>query len=207
MPSSSTGKASDPPGTEAVLGLQRSEIDTPSLLVDLEKFEGNVRKMSAYCRQNGINWRPHSKAHKSPDIANVLIQAGASGITCAKLAEAEVMVARGIKDILVANTIVTPTKLKRLASAQQLGRVLVAVDDPDVVRLTGEVANAAGASVPVLIDIDIGMDRTGVEPGAAALDLARRAAATPGVDVCGIMGYEGHVLNLRQRRNASAIRR
>jgi D-serine deaminase-like pyridoxal phosphate-dependent protein len=192
----STDAASVSPGTEAVLGLQKSEVDTPSLLVDLDKFERNVGTMSDCCRNHGINWRPHSKAHKSPDIAHLLVEAGAIGITCAKLAEAEVMLANGIDNVLIANTIVTPQKLRRLAELQRLGRVLMAVDNEDVVQLAGQMASAVSTTIPVLIDIDIGMNRTGVEPGEAALQLARTAAGTPGVDVRGIMGYEGHVLSV-----------
>ena len=194
MSPSAQRNASGPGGTEAFLGLPKNEVDTPALIVDLDLFESNVRSMSAFLRHHGTSWRPHSKAHKSPAIARLLLEAGAIGITCAKLSEAEVMAAAGIGDILVANTIVTPTKLRRLAAVQQMSRVLVAVDDADVVGATGQIATEADSTVPVLIDLDIGMDRTGVAPGSAALELARVAAATDGIEVCGIMGYEGHVL-------------
>ena len=187
--------------TEAFLGLRKAEIDTPALLVDLNVFESNVGCLSGYFRDHGIQWRPHSKAHKSPAVARLLLEAGASGITCAKVGEAEVMAAGGVKDILVANTVVTRTKLRRLAAVQRHARVLVAVDDADVISATGAAATEVGATIPVLVDIDIGMNRTGVNPGAQALELARLAAATSGVELSGIMGYEGHVLTIEPRRS------
>ena len=191
--------ASDPPGKESFLGLRKEDLDTPVLLINLEVFESNIQRIAQYCRRHQTQWRPHSKAHKSPEIARLLIEAGACGITCAKLAEAEVMVAHGISDILVANTIVTPVKLRRLAAVQQRGRVLATVDDTGVVRLMGEAATAARATIPVVIDIDIGMDRTGVEPSGTVLEFARLIGSTPGLALCGIMGYEGHVLTLEPR--------
>ena len=199
MQPSFSENASDPPRKEALLGLRKEDLDTPVLLIDLEVFESNIQRIAQYCRRHGTQWRPHSKAHKSPAIAHLLIEAGACGITCAKLAEAEVMVAHGISDILVANTIVTPRKLRRLAAVQQRGRVLAVVDDTGVVRLMGETASAAQTTIPVIIDIDIGMDRSGVEPGAAVLEFAQLIGSTPGLDFCGIMGYEGHVLTLEPR--------
>ncbi len=189
---------SDPAAKEAFWGLKKEDLDTPVLLIDLKVFESNIQRIAQFCRRHKTQWRPHSKAHKSPEIARLLIEAGARGITCAKLAEAEVMASHGISDILVANNIVTPPKLRRLAAVQQRGRVLATVDDARVVQLMGEAATAAQTTTPVIIDIDIGMHRTGVEPG-AVLEFARLIGSTPRLDFCGIMGYEGHVLELAPR--------
>ena len=178
------------------LGQRKENLDTPALLIDLEIFEANIERLAHYCRDHQTAWRPHSKAHKCPEIARLLLKAGASGITCAKLSEAEVMVAGGIDDILVANQIVTPNKLKRLAALQHRARVLTTLDNLQVVEPMGAAAEAEGSVIPVLIDVDIGMNRTGVAPGQPVLDLARKITATPGLVLEGVMGYEGHVIDM-----------
>ena len=105
-----------------LIGIDKDELDTPALLVDLDRFEANIAHLAGVCAENGVAWRPHSKAHKCPEIAHMLLAAGAQGIICAKLSEAEVMVEHGIADILVANEIVSPAKLRRLAALRQAGR-------------------------------------------------------------------------------------
>ncbi len=182
---------------EEFLGKDIAELDTPALLVDLDAFEANMRLLAGCCREHGIAWRPHSKAHKSPQVARLQLEAGACGITCAKLSEAELMAAHGIGDILIANQVVAPAKLARLAVLQQRARVLVTLDNPSVVPLMGRAAVAAGTAIPVLIEVDIGMNRCGVLPGGPVLELARAICATPGLDFRGLMGYEGHVLELQ----------
>ena len=91
------------------IGTDKDSLDTPALLVDLDMFHRNVRSLVSFCRANNTAWRPHSKAHKSPAISQLLIDEGAAGITCAKLSEAEVMVDQGVRDILIANQLATPT--------------------------------------------------------------------------------------------------
>src|SRR5262245_49526407 len=106
------------PGLELqrpAIGCSVEELDTPALCIDLDAFERNVNHMAGLCKQLGVAWRPHSKAHKSPEIAKIQIKAGAIGVTCAKLGEAEVMAAAGIRDILVANQVVGAQKMRRLA--------------------------------------------------------------------------------------------
>ena len=178
------------------LGQKKEDLDTPVLLIDLDVFEANIQHLAHYCSDHQAAWRPHSKAHKSPQIARLLLDSGAAGITCAKLSEAEVMVEHGIPDILIANQIVSPNKLQRLAVLQRRARVLATLDNLLVVEPMGAAAVAAGTMIPVLIDVDIGMDRTGLEPGQPVLDLAREIGSTPGLELDGIMGYEGHVLDL-----------
>jgi D-serine deaminase-like pyridoxal phosphate-dependent protein len=97
--------------THSLIGQHKSALDTPALLVDLEVMESNIARIVATCRAHGVAWRPHSKAHKTPEIAQMQIAAGAIGVTCAKLGEAEVMAAAGIRDILIANQIVGPIKI------------------------------------------------------------------------------------------------
>lgn len=179
------------------LGKRKEELDTPVLLVDLDLFETNLAALLQCCQTHQIGWRPHCKSHKSPEIARMQLDAGAMGITCAKLSEAELMVEHGIGPLLIANQIVTPAKLTRLAALQARQEVIAAVDNPQVVPLLGEAARAQGTTIPVLVELDIGLHRVGVQPGPPTLELARQILATPGLRLRGLMGYEGHVLTLK----------
>ena len=178
-----------------VLGSTLDQIDTPCLLIDLNAFESNVKKMAAYCAENGVAWRPHSKCHKSPDIARAIVEAGGIGVTCAKLGEAEVMAAAGVKDLLIANPLVGPIKLRRLAALREIADPITIVDHPDQVDALAA-ALPSDRPVRTLIEIDIGMSRCGVQPGEAALPLARRIHESASLELAGIMGYEGHLLRI-----------
>ena len=181
---------------KSLIGMDKEELDTPVLLVDLDRFESNIAAIASCCRKHGTGWRPHSKAHKSPEIARLLVDAGAIGITCAKLSEAEMMVAHGIGDILLANQLGSARKHRRLAEIQKQGRVLAIVDTEAVLEPMAAAAAAAGTTIPVLIDVDIGMNRTGCRPGKQAAGLAEAISRRPGLRLEGIMGYEGHVLEI-----------
>lgn len=176
------------------IGLTISELDTPVLLLDLERLEHNVRTMATHFRQAGVQWRPHAKAFKTPAIAHLLKRAGAIGVTVAKVSEAEVMAAAGIDDILIAHLIVGRSKALRLAALQRQASVKVTVDHPDHLPTLSEAARETGVSLGVLVDVDLGMGRTGVGSAEAAVVLARRVAETPGLRFEGLMGYEGHTL-------------
>jgi D-serine deaminase-like pyridoxal phosphate-dependent protein len=178
------------------VGMNKWDLDTPALLVDLDKMERNIGKMATICQKSGISWRPHTKGNKTPAIAHKLLDAGAIGITCAKLGEAEVMAAAGIKDILVANQVVGKLKMDRLVNLQRHSNVMVCVDNPVHVQMISKAAEEVGVSVRVLVEVDIGMNRCGVSPGKPALELAQQAEAAPGVVFAGIMGYEGHAMDL-----------
>ena len=180
--------------TESVIGRPKAELDTPALLLDLGRFEANMGRLSSTIAAGGKNWRPHSKGHKSPWIARRQMDFGAIGVTCAKISEARVMVDGGIPSILVANELATRYKLEQAARLQARAEVMICADDPYHVRLASEVAVDAGVEIPMVVDINIGMDRTGVTPGPAALDLARAIDRAEGLRLAGIMGYEGHVL-------------
>lgn len=180
-------------------GTAIEELDTPVLLVDLDVFEANLATLMSYCRNHGTLWRPHSKSHKCPAIARLQLQAGACGITCAKLSEAELMVANGIGPVLLANQLVTRSKLARLARLQERQEVILAVDGPSGAALAGQAACDHGVCIPVMLEMDIGMNRVGVRAGESARQLARRLADTPGLELRGLMGYEGHVLAVQPR--------
>ncbi|MBI4550772.1 MAG: DSD1 family PLP-dependent enzyme [Candidatus Latescibacteria bacterium] len=181
------------------IGLQVTSLDTPSLLVDLDRFERNVAAMAAYCERVPVNLRPHAKTHKCPEIARRQVEAGAIGITCAKVGEAEVLVEGGLSDILIANEIVGPQKIERLMALARRADMMVAVDHPRNVEALSDATVRAGARLRVLVDVDIGMGRCGVPPGDAAVELAQHVARVPGLVFAGVMGYEGHTVDIPDR--------
>lgn len=176
------------------LGVTKDQLDTPCLLVDLDKFERNIRRMSDTCRTNNVAWRPHLKSHKSTIIGRKIIEAGAIGLTCAKLGEAEVMAAAGIRDLLIANPLVGPLKLKRLAALGEVADPIAVVDHPDQVDALAKAMAAASKPLRVVIEVDIGLHRCGTQPGPPAVALARLIDQAPSLELTGIMGYEGHLL-------------
>jgi len=183
-----------PATSEPLLGRPRAELDTPALLLDLGRFEANAGRLSATIAAGGKSWRPHSKGHKSPWIARRQMDYGAIGVTCAKISEAEVMVDGGVPSVLVANELATRYKVEQAARLQARAEVMICADDPYHVRLASAVAVDAEVEIPMVVDVNIGMDRTGVTPGPAALELARLIDGAAGLRLAGIMGYEGHVL-------------
>jgi D-serine deaminase-like pyridoxal phosphate-dependent protein len=180
------------------IGLPVDTLDTPALLLDLDAFEHNVALMAKTHRERGIAWRPHAKAFKSPAIAHILIKAGAIGMTVAKVSEAEVMAAGGIEDILIAHIVVGPSKAARLAALQRRAEVKTTVDHPDHLAPLGAAARQAGTVIGVLVDVDLGLRRAGVDSPEAAVALARRIAETPGLRFDGLIGYEGHTLYIQE---------
>ena len=199
MPSTSpTPVPSSPPdadpAADALVGMPKAALDTPALLIDLDRLDANIARLSGAIADGGKQWRPHSKGHKSPWIAARQRAAGAIGVTCAKVSEAEVMVDGGVSSVLVANELATRRKVERAARLQARAEVIICADDPFHVELASAVATDVGVEIPMLVDINVGMDRTGVVPGPAALELARAIDRAPRLRFAGIMGYEGHVL-------------
>ncbi|HEY2838698.1 MAG TPA: DSD1 family PLP-dependent enzyme [Pirellulales bacterium] len=176
------------------LGSTKDAIDTPALCLDLDALDANIADMMAACRAKGVAWRPHAKGHKSPDIAQRQLAAGALGITVAKLGEAEVMAAAGVRDILIANMIVGPLKLARLVALCRVADPIVCVDHLDQIEPLSAAMSAAGLSIRVIIEVDIGLRRVGVPVGEPTLALAREILKRPGLRLAGVMGYEGHLL-------------
>ncbi len=183
--------------THAEIGRPLSEIDTPALCIDIFALEANIHRMASLCKEHSVDWRPHSKGHKSPEIARRQVEAGAIGVTCAKLGEAEVMAAAGIRDILIANQLVGPRKMKRLAALCRVADPVVAVDHVAQVDAMSEATSAAGVQLRVIVEVDVGLARCGTDPGAATLELARHIHESPGLILAGIMGYEGHLLTVQ----------
>jgi len=186
------------------LGTPKDELDTPALCIDLDALETNVAEAAGLCRNSGVAWRPHAKCHKSPDVARRLIDAGAIGLTCAKLGEAEVFAASGITDLLVANLLAGPQKISRLVELRRKANPLICLDHVDQAGPISSAMQAAGLKVRALLEIDIGMQRAGVLPGKPAVELARHVAALPGIELTGVMGYEGHLLLISDQGEKAA---
>lgn len=179
-----------PPGTT------KADLDTPALCLDLDRMEANIRAVADACRRQGVAWRPHAKGHKVAAIARAEIAAGAIGVTCAKLAEAELMAAGGVRDLLIANIVVGPQKLRRLVELRRHADPIVCVDHLDQAIAISRAMAEAKLRVRVLIEVDIGLARVGVLPGPPTLTLARELVKLPGIELAGVMGYEGHLLAL-----------
>lgn len=181
---------------EYKIGCYKDQLDTPILLIDLDIMESNIAKMADYFSKTQSDLRPHTKTHKTPIIAHKQINAGAIGVTCAKLGEAEVMVSSGIKDILIANEIVTEQKIAKLVGLAKHADIMVAVDDPQNVENLSIAAHKMKASLRVLVEVNTGMNRCGVSPGKSALELARKVLRSKNLVFSGLMGYEGHTVTI-----------
>ena len=171
--------------------------ETPFLVLDLEIFERNVALLAhTIISQGGKLWRPHIKAIRAPALAVRLIAAGACGVTCATVAEAQTMVAAGIQEVLIASPVVAPGQLRRLAGLNRQARVIASVDAPEHLALLAEAARAASTRIPVLVEVDVGLKRSGVAPGDAAVNLARAVMASPALLFCGLMTWEGQTTRI-----------
>ncbi len=180
----------------ALIGAHVDELDTPALIVDLDRLDANIATMSGLIRERGVAWRPHAKAHKCPAIAHRELAAGAIGITCAKVGEAEVFVAAGIRDILIANQIVGPIKTRRLAALCRQADVIVAVDNIGNAQEIDRAAAEFGSRPRLVIELNCGMNRAGVEPGEPAVALARAINDLPNVRFAGLMSWEGQAAGM-----------
>ena len=176
------------------------ELPTPALTIDLDVLERNLDRMADYCRQHGIGLRPHTKTHKTPEVARMQVQRGAVGLTVAKVGEAEVMAAAGLDDILIAFPIWGDEKLRRIAAIARDRNILLSLDNEATAQGLSRAASAAGATVGVLAEFDVGMRRCGVEPGPAALELARNIEKMPGLKFRGVMLYPGNIWGTQENR-------
>ncbi len=167
-------------------------LDTPALLIDLNRLEANIHQMMEQAHAWGLSLRPHCKTHKIPAIAHLQCAAGAVGITVAKLGEAEVMAEAGIRDIFVANQIVGAAKVERLLALYRRTRLSVGLDDPRQAELLNEAFLQEPEPIDVWIEVDTGQRRTGVLPGEPAVALSLVVARYPKLRLRGIYTHEGH---------------
>jgi D-serine deaminase-like pyridoxal phosphate-dependent protein len=178
--------------TETLLGKQLEELDTPTVVVDLDVLERNVGRMARFADERGVKLRPHAKSHKTLGIARRQADAGAVGLTVAKLDEAEAFLAAGFDDLLVANEVVGPLKWRRLAALNARGWVAVGIDALEVAAGLATVAREMGVVVPVLLEVDCGLGRAGTKPGEATAILAEQVAHMAGLDLRGLFTHAGH---------------
>jgi D-serine deaminase-like pyridoxal phosphate-dependent protein len=176
-----------------LIGQPLDALDTPQLLIDLDVVDANLKRMFDAARERGVLVRTHFKSLKCAGLAKYIHAAGGRSFLCAKLSEAEVLADAGLTDILIANQIVGPIKTRRLGLLAKRAQVRVCVDHADNVDELSRATREASATVGVLVEVDIGMARCGVTPGAAAVELARHVAASPGLRFDGLQGYDGHL--------------
>lgn len=165
------------------------DLETPVVTVDLDIMQANIRKMQAYCNAHGLRFRPHVKTHKIPAIGHLQLEAGAQGITCQKLGEAEVFAEAGFDDIFIPYNLLGAAKLARLTALARRCTVSVAVDSAPVAEGISEAASTAGVTVPLVIECDTGAGRTGVQTPAEAVALAQRIEGLPAVRFEGLMTF------------------
>lgn len=165
-----------------------SELDTPALVVDLDVLQGNLERMATYTKTNGLRLRPHTKTHKSPMLARKQLALGASGLTVAKVSEAEVMLEAQPKEILVAYPTIGAAKLARLKEVAKRSQISVSLDSFEAARQLSE----AGIAAKVLVEFDAGLGRVGVPPE-DLLALVKQIAALPHIEFDGLAFYPGHI--------------
>lgn len=183
----------------------RWRLNTPSLIIDLDRFEDNIARMARLCAGSGIALRPHAKSHKSIEIAKRQLAAGAIGICCAKLGEAEIFAAGGIAAILVTSPVVTEEGGRRLAALNRLcPELMIVADNPATLDLLAAAGAASGRPLKMIVDLDVGQHRTGLAPGDEALELARAIHARAELSLAGIQGYAGHLMHVENRREREA---
>lgn len=166
--------------------------DTPSVLIDLDRLEANLRRTAALAERAGVKLRPHTKTHKSVWIAKKQLEYGASGITVATLGEAEMMAEHGIDDILIAFPIVGKPKLKRLGKLLQKAKIAISTDSLDVSAALSELGEQLKMTIPLYVDVNTGLNRCGREPGEETAELVKQIAKLPGVSVRALMTHAGH---------------
>jgi D-serine deaminase-like pyridoxal phosphate-dependent protein len=168
-----------------------SDLETPAVIVDLDVMDRNLSRMADYCRAHQLRLRPHTKTHKIPELAKRQIAGGATGITVAKIGEAEVMLNAGITDMLIAYPIVGPTKTTRLAQLAENASITVSLDSEEVARGISEAAARQGKKIGVLIEMDVGFGRCGFSSETDLLALGRKVADMPGLEFRGLMFFPG----------------
>jgi len=181
----------------AEIGMPIAEVETPALLIDLDAFDRNLRRMADLADQFGVRLRPHAKTHKSPVVALKQMALGAVGQCCQKVGEAEILVAGGVPDVLVTNQIVGRRKIARLVALAKQAEIGVCVDNLVNIADLDAAAGDFGVTLKVLVEIDLGMARCGVPPGEATVALVRAVAAAGNLRFGGLQCYHGSAQHIR----------
>lgn len=184
----------------------RKSFNTPVLVIELDALERNIAKMAAFAKDHGLVLRPHAKTYKSADIAKKQIAAGAVGVCCAKLGEAEALADEGVDSILITSPVVSAPAIARLMKLnEQISDLRVVVDNPDNVAALDQAASQVDVTLSVLIDIDPGIRRTGVPTTDAALEVGHAISSAPALRYLGVQFYcggEQHIESYAERREA-----
>jgi D-serine deaminase-like pyridoxal phosphate-dependent protein len=180
------------------------DVDTPALLIELDAFEANLDRMAEALAPTGVRLRAHAKTHKSPVIAHMQMARGAMGQCVQKVGEAEILAWGGVPDIMVTNEVVGAAKLARLAALSRIARVIVCADDARQVIAYEAAAEQAAIQLDVLVEIDVGAGRCGVEPGPEAVALARQIAESPHLRFAGLQAYHGGAQHMRSPEDRRA---
>ncbi len=185
--------------------MHAADLETPCLVVDLDILERNIERMQFHLSKNGIVCRPHVKTHKIPAIAHLQLGAGAKGITCQKLSEAEVMINAGIRDVLLAYNVIGAAKLRRLVRLARQAKITVVADSVTTVNGLASAASEAGIIQSVMVECDTGAGRAGVQTPEEAVDLATRIASSRALDFAGLMTFKGGAPDLDHVRNSGTF--
>ena len=181
------------------------ELSTPALTIDLDVVERNLDRMAKRCREQSVGLRPHTKTHKTPEVAKMQVDRGAVGLTVAKVGEAEAMAGAGLDDILIAFPIFGGEKLHRIAQLAKARRLLLSLDNEATAQELSRAAAAQEATIGVLVEFDAGFHRCGLAPGPACVELARKIEKLPGLRFRGLMTYFGHVWGTAEERRNEAL--
>lgn len=193
-----------------MIGSPLAELDTPALVVDLPAFERNLQRMADLVPSGRIRLRPHAKSHKTPAVAERQLKLGAAGVCCAKLGEAEVMIAGGVTDVLITGAVVGGAKAARLANLTRDATVTVAIDCADHLEALQAAAARADARIGILVEVDVGQNRCGVRSSDQAVALAVQAERSSHLIFRGLQGYNGAIQQIadhgeRKARAADAL--
>lgn len=181
------------------------DLDTPAVIVDLDVMEDNIQSLGGYCRQHRLKLRPHTKTHKMPQIATKQVEAGAGGITVAKVGEAEVMAKAGLDDILIAYPVLGEAKLERLTRLALDRKITVGLDSEEALNGVSQSAARAGCQIHVLVEYDAGLGRCGVQSVESLVSLAQRVDQLPNVALAGFMFYPGQIWEVPSRQGPALM--
>ena len=181
----------------AVIGMHVSDVDTPALILEVDALERNISRMQKNIEGKNVYLRPHSKTHKSTVIANMQIAAGAVGVCCQKVSEAEIMAHGGVRDIFISNEVVGEAKVKRVAALARRAKVSICVDELASVKALAGAADTCGVILHVLVELNVGANRCGVETADDVVRLAKAIAGFASLRFAGIQAYHGPAQHLR----------
>lgn len=181
-------------------------LPTPAVLIDIDRVAGNITRMQRVCDANGVELWPHVKTHKTVEIARMQLAAGARGLTCAKISEAEALLPSGVRRVFIAHSLVDPLQGPRLrALADSLDDLLVAVTSPAQAEALENVLASVDLPLPVMLAVDTGLGREGVRDTGTAAHLARRLEALPHLRLHGIYSHEGHTYAATREQSDSLV--